>query len=113
MECTFLQGCLIAAMIVTTSSCSQAPKDYKTDKQGACQPKAAELNTLQQTAQLLAVADSGVTYDNTIKALLDSHCVGCHGLATTSGGVNLVGYQYAKANGVRAVFRVSQRSMPP
>lgn len=57
------------------------------------------------------------TYDNTIKSILDTACIECHGGPTPTAGIRLDNYESARevADSGRMIFRMtnSNSPMPP
>ena len=60
-----------------------------------------------------ASAQSGVTYTNDIKAILDPKCVGCHSGSSAYAGIQLQDYAHAKANASISLSVIKNGSMPP
>lgn len=54
------------------------------------------------------------TYDNTIKSILDTACIECHGGATPTAGIRLDNYESASdvADSGRMIFRMTNNNSP-
>ena len=105
-------GFLVVAWMVACSSSSGGETGTKTDNGSGGDTAVVDTAVVDNT-----VVDPGtpkaVTYVGQVKAILDAHCISCHSVAKSSGGVALDEYATASYNAKSALDDMESGDMPP